>query len=419
MKAIEHYISKHHLFGHQSRIIVAVSGGADSVVLLHILLQLDYDCEVAHCNFHLRGEESERDEAFVRQLCATWNVPLHIKHFDTYQYADEHGISIEMAARDLRYTWFEDLRQAIKADVIAVAHHQNDQAETLLLNLQRGTGLRGLEGMHPKNGTIVRPLLCVSRTFIEDYCTLHHLDYVTDSSNSDITFQRNALRQQLISYTPAQITHIAETAEYMQGYEQLIETYIAEQREKLAHETPDGIEIDIRILHTYPAIEVLLYELLRPYGFKQIKQIYAALKGESGRIFNSNTHTIEIGREYLYIFPIKRKADSVPIIKTESISMPFTYPAADAWEAVLDASVMHKRLTLRHWQEGDWFIPLGMRGKKKLQDFFTDMKLSCHAKDNIWLLCADEDIAWIVGYRIDERYKVKQKDNAIHIIIEK
>ncbi len=415
MKGIAQYIQKHQLFEPENRIIVAVSGGADSIALLHILLQLGYTCEVAHCNFHLRGAESDRDETFVQQVCRDWGVRLHVQHFETTTYAAEHGISIEMAARELRYDWFETLRKERGASVIAVAHHQNDQAETVLLNLQRGTGFRGLEGMHPKNGAIVRPLLGVSRDFIEDYCTLHHLGFVTDSTNTDTTFLRNAIRKRLEVYSPAQIAHIAQTAEHMQGYEQLIRSYVAEKRESIVRENRDGIEIDAKQLLALPAPEIMLYELLREYGFKQIEQIFTALQGEAGRKFYSETHEIEVGRESLSVFPIKRKERFVSIVEMETVSVPITYPATEAWEAIFNGSIAEKKLTLRHWQEGDWFIPLGMKGKKKLQDFFTDMKLSRHEKEQVWLLCADEDIAWVIGYRIDERYKVKAPKKAVRI----
>ncbi len=418
-RTIAQYITHHHLLQAGDKVLVALSGGADSVALLHILTHLGYECQAAHCNFHLRGEESNRDENFVRALCETWGVTLHIKHFDTIRFADENGISIEMAARELRYQWFEALRIEHQLHAIAVGHHQNDQAETVLLNLQRGTGLRGLEGMHAKNGAIIRPLLATSRDFIEDYCTLNHLEYVIDSTNNNPIYQRNAIRQQLQAYSPAQVAHIAQTAERMQGYEAIINTYIEQQKSLLVQTTAQGIEIDIVGLLALPAAETVLYELLREYGFKTTQQIFAALSTQAGKQFRSDTHQAEIGREKIYIFPMKSQDTIVPTVVLEEASKPTIFPSADAHEIYVDGSVAEKHITIRRWKEGDWFIPLGMRGKKKLQDFFTDMKLSRHEKDNIWLLCADDDIVWVIGYRIDDRYKITaQTKTFTHISVQ-
>ena len=268
--------------------MVAVSGGADSVSLLDVLLQAGYTCVAAHCNFHLRGAESDRDEAFVRELCSTKNVPLEVASFDTLSYARTHNVSIEVAARELRYTWFEQVAQQHNCQAIAVAHHQNDQAETVLLNLKRGTGIRGLAGMRPKSTNpmapegvpIVRPLLCTTRDYIEHYMQdKRHLNWVTDSTNSDTSITRNAIREQLRTYTKAEIEHIAQTAEYMQGY--------------------------IDILggkNTREAGVVKLYEELRTYGFAEIEKIYDALeKGEGGKTFTSKTHKARIKKGKLCV----------------------------------------------------------------------------------------------------------------------
>ncbi len=418
-RTIAHYITHHHLLHAGDKVLVALSGGADSVALLHILMQLGYECQAAHCNFHLRGEESNRDESFVRALCAKWSVRLHVQHFDTTLFADENSISIEMAARALRYQWFETLRVEHQLNAIAVGHHQNDQAETVLLNLQRGTGLRGLEGMHAKNGAIIRPLLSTSRDFIEDYCTLHHLEYVTDSTNHNPIYQRNAIRQQLQSYSVSQVAHIAQTAERMQGYEAIVHAYVEQQKRLLVQTTAQGIAIDIAGLLALPAAETVLYEFLREYGFKTTQQIFAALGTQAGKQFYSDTHQAEIGREKIYIFPMKSQDAIVPTVILEETSKPTLFPSAAAHEIYVDGRVAEKHITIRRWQEGDWFIPLGMKGKKKLQDFFTDIKLSRHEKDNIWLLCADDDIVWVIGYRIDDRYKITaQTKTFTHISVQ-
>ena len=285
LRRVTTYIRKHGLLDKQKPVLVAVSGGADSVALLDVLLRAGFDCIAAHCNFHLRGEESDRDEAFVRELCTQNNVPLEIKAFDTLLYARTHKLSVEMAARELRYAWFEVVAREHGCQAVCVAHHQNDQAETLLLNLKRGAGLRGLAGMRPVSTNpmaptglpIVRPLLCTTRDYIEHYLRdKRHMDWVTDSTNSDLSISRNAVREQLKLYTKAEIEHMAQTAEFMQGYIDILEG-------------KDTREAGI----------VRLYEDIREFGFAEIDKIYDALqRGKGGKKFTSKTHqaTIKKGK---------------------------------------------------------------------------------------------------------------------------
>ena len=285
LRRVSTYIRKHGLLTKDRPVLVAVSGGADSVALLDVLLRAGYTCIAAHCNFHLRGEESNRDEVFVRNICSQMNVPLEVTHFDTNAHARALHISIEMAARDLRYAWFDEVARANACQAIAVAHHQNDQAETILLNLKRGAGLRGLAGMRPvsPNPTtpdsvpVVRPLLCTTRDYIEHYLRdKRGLNWVTDSTNSDLTIARNAVRDQLRSYSKSEIEHMAQTAEYMQGYVDILDS-------KNSREA--GI--------------AQLYEEIREYNFAEIDKIYDALqKGEGGKTFTSKTHqaTIKKGK---------------------------------------------------------------------------------------------------------------------------
>ena len=285
LRRVTTYIRKHGLLDKQKPVLVAVSGGADSVALLDVLLRAGYPCVAAHCNFHLRDKESDRDEAFVRELCAQNNVPLEVQSFDTLLYARTHKLSVEMAARELRYAWFESVAREHGCQAVCVAHHQNDQAETLLLNLKRGAGLRGLAGMRPISTNpmaptglpIVRPLLCTTRDYIEHYLRdKRHIDWVTDSTNSDLTISRNAVREQLKLYTKAEIEHMAQTAEFMQGYIDILEGK-----------------------NTREAGVVRLYEDIREFGFAEIDKIYDALqRGEGGKTFTSKTHqaTIKKGK---------------------------------------------------------------------------------------------------------------------------
>lgn len=285
LRRVSTYIRQRELLDKQQPVLVAVSGGADSVALLDVLLRAGYPCIVAHCNFHLRGAESDRDEAFVKDLCAKMGVKLLTTDFETTVYAQEHGVSVEMAARELRYTWFAQIAKEEGCQAVAVAHHQNDQAETLLLNLRRGAGLRGLAGMRPisanpikpESKPIVRPLLCTTRDYIEHYLRdKRGLNWVTDSTNSDTSITRNAIREQLKSYSKAEIEHMAQTAEYMQGYVDILDG-------------KDSREAGI----------VKLYEEIREYGFAEIDKIYDALqRGEGGKTFTSKTHkaTIKKGK---------------------------------------------------------------------------------------------------------------------------
>ena len=285
LRRVSTYIRQRELLSKQQPVLVAVSGGADSVALLDVLLRAGYPCIVAHCNFHLRGAESDRDEAFVKDLCTKMGVKLLTTDFETTVYAQEHGVSVEMAARELRYTWFAQIAEEEGCQAVAVAHHQNDQAETLLLNLRRGAGLRGLAGMRPISANpmkpegkpIVRPLLCTTRDYIEHYLRdKRGLNWVTDSTNSDTSITRNAIREQLKSYSKAEIEHMAQTAEYMQGYVDILDG-------------KDSREAGI----------VKLYEEIREYGFAEIDKIYDALqRGEGGKTFTSKTHkaTIKKGK---------------------------------------------------------------------------------------------------------------------------
>ncbi len=417
------FIKKHNLLSDRhSRVLVALSGGADSVALLHILWQLGYPCRAAHCNFHLRGKESDRDEQFVKALCETWHIPLHVTHFETNEYAREKGISIEMAARELRYEWFEELRKEQNCEAIAVAHHQNDQAETLLLNLLRGTGLRGLEGMHAKQSFVIRPLLSSTRQHIVDYLHVQQIDFVEDSTNTDTVFQRNAIRQQLQQCSEAQVTHIANTCHILQDYEKLINAYTKQLRKSVVRQTKQGLSIDIPKLMTLPAPNVLLYEWLRPYGFPQTKQIFAALTKEAGKCFYADNYVATIDRNKLLITRQQQEADKTPEL---CMSIRDRYPMEvylhpQAMEALFDARISEKTLTIRHYRAGDKFAPLGMIGKKKVADFLQDMKVPTIEKKKVWVMCADKEIVWVIGYRIADTYKITDQTKQIaHIRINK
>ena len=430
------YINRYNLLAESDKVILALSGGIDSMVLADLLLKAKVEFVAAHCNFHLRGEESDGDEKFVRDYAERNGIQCFVKHFETEKYAAEQGVSIEMAARDLRYAWFEELRQQLGYDKIAVAHHADDQAETFFINLFRGAGLNGLKGMKPQNGMIIRPLLWASREQIRKYAVENQILWREDHTNAESVYLRNKIRNQLL---PAfDELH----AEARQGLYKSLEHLAAENelyRELLQEKLGQIIEYNGDIQRIpYSAFLIqhssfqLLFEWLRQYGFNtdQCHFIYDALGSSVGNQYCSPTHCVVIGRNELQLSEIKAKTDDeiqIQIGDEEIISpvhLRFSRFEKNAdfiidkssEVAQLDFDKIQFPLILRHWHHGDRFHPLGMKGSKLLSDFFVDQKFTEWQKRNVWLLVsADGDILWVVGYRIDERYKVSISTKTIFL----
>ncbi|MDR1883597.1 MAG: tRNA lysidine(34) synthetase TilS [Prevotella sp.] len=420
---VEQYIARNELLSGGEKIIVGVSGGADSVALLDILHSFRLECVVAHCNFHLRGGESNRDAFFVEELCKKYGLKYERIDFDTETHAAINSVSIEMAARELRYNWFEQLRVIHMADKIAVAHHRDDSAETVLLNLIRGTGIRGLTGIAPMNGYIIRPLLCLSRDEIVEYLKKRRLSFVEDSTNSEDLYARNKIRLNVIpvleTINPSAKESINKTAKHLAQVANIYYLYMAQAKAGIFADN----KINTTILVQYPEPEAILFELLSPYGFNSatIKRISESITSRPGKIFYSETHELLKDREYLIL---KKKdtlaVESYNIRKEESV---LSHPIHLKIERTLingnllidkdknvicvDANKLNYPLTLRKWRQGDWFIPLGMKGKKKVSDYFTDQKFSLFDKKAAWLLCSGDDLVWIVGHRSDDRFKIR------------
>ena len=428
---VERFIQRHGLLTGKRLVLVGLSGGADSVALLGVLVRLGYPCRALHCNFHLRGAESDRDEAFARQFADSLGVPFLKVDFDTRGYAAIHQESIEMAARSLRYRWFEEQRQAFDAEAIAVAHHRDDSVETLLMNLLRGSGIRGLGGIRPRNGQVVRPLLAVSRAEIEEWLRVQGWDYVTDSSNLSDAYTRNFIRLRVLplleQLNPAARETIARSAAHLSAAEQLY-AYTVEEARKAVFITADSLSIEA--LMRYPSPETLLYEWLRPLGFSRIVvgELFESLTGLSGKQFYSATHQVLKDRDRLYIAPLQEPSAWQPIeipVATGELTQPLRLSfqlmehtsdfqlerASDT--AYFDAEKLPGRLTLRLPQTGDWFVPFGMRGRKKLSDFFADQKMNRWEKLRQPLLCAGESIVWVVGRRADDRFRVGEETKMI------
>lgn len=402
-------------------VLVALSGGADSVALLRALLATGCECHAAHCNFHLRGEESMRDERFVRDLCQQLNVPLTVKDFDVDAYQQEHGGSVEMACRALRYSWFEQERQRLGCDVIAVAHHADDQVETFFLNLLRGTGLRGLSGMRSLNGRIWRPLLGVTREEILDYLSSIGQDHVDDSTNAENDYRRNRLRNIVLPVIRQQ---------FPQSRERIIGTMDNLQRDyellaQMACEAlPDERHFDSTMICNHPQGATLLYHRIRDLGFNRhqcVQAVTAAQQGHSGSHFIGDGYILHVNRKTLDIEPThETESIEIPIdlsqdlqhpihISISSNNAPFSALMCDGKNKVaFDKALMAcNHVVLRHWREGDRFKPFGIHGSKLVSDLFNDLKLNHDAKASAWLLEADGDILWVLGLRASALYPVK------------
>ncbi|MDE5639648.1 MAG: tRNA lysidine(34) synthetase TilS [Odoribacter sp.] len=425
-ESIQDFLKKNNI-PREAGFIIAVSGGADSIALLHAFRFLNLKIAALHCNFHLRGEESDRDEQFVRHFCDNYGIEVSVQHFDTKSYAREKGISIEMAARELRYTWFQEMKQKKQMDYIVTGHQADDVAETLFINLCRGTGIKGVGGIKPVNGDILRPLLPCSREEILLYLKNNQLDFRNDSSNESLDFMRNIIRHKIIpvckEINPSFLNTLRENCKAFREAGALYAYSIEQLRKEVVEYKTDEILIHISKTMETPAPNALLFELLQPYGFNkhQVSDILNSHLASPGKIFESKDYILTRGRTYWRIFKHKKqygiplcieKAGTYQIgeqrIRFEL--MPRTalssIPTAP-YIACLDAGKIKFPLHIRHWEKGDKFCPLGMHQlKKKVSDFFNDQKFSAKQKEECLLLLSENKIAWVIGYRTDERFKI-------------
>ena len=420
-KRVQKYIEEKNLFGLKDKLLVALSGGADSVALLRVLLSLGYTCECAHCNFHLRAEESNRDERFVRALCEKHSVPLHVVHFETEAYAREHHLSIEMAARSLRYEWFEQLRAERNAAVIAVAHHRDDNVETFLLNLIRGTGIDGLKGIACKNGRVVRPLLQENRGQILEYLIKMGQDYVTDSTNLQDEYMRNKIRLNILPLMKELNPSVMETIQDTSFRLSEVANIYHQNREEVLKQHVSVSSMALKTLRISDVLNdvapvSLLHELLFPLGFNssQIMDIHRCLLvPQSGKRFRSKEWEVIRDRDELLIDRIVIE-ESFPELRMEEVERiaDFVIPK-DKHIACLDADKVCHPLNLRKWQVGDKFVPFGMTGKKKVSDYLTDKKFSLLQKERQWVVSSGEDIVWLVNERTDNRFRITEKTTRV------
>lgn len=410
------------------RLLLAISGGIDSMVLLHLFQALPYEIAVAHCNFSLRDQESDADAGFVAQFCQTQKIRHFATRFDTKAYAEAQKLSIQLAARELRYNWFQRLLDEEGFDYLLTAHHLDDTLETFLINLTRGTGLEGLTGIPGQNGKIVRPLLLFSRSAIENYAQTNQIDWREDSSNASDKYLRNRLRHQVVpvlkELNPNFLNGFQDTLMHLQQTETLVQDAVEKMYKNVVTEKSGQLQIAVEKLKLLPNYKAYLYQWLKSYGFTAWEDIYNLVEAQSGKQVFSDRYRLLKDREFLLLEKQKKQTEQYLEI-TEGQEVPLDqgilkmYPVTnvtdneDSKVIFVDKDKLKLPLILRKWEEGDYFYPFGMTGKKKLSKYFKDEKFSLIDKENCWLLCSGAEIVWVVGKRADRRFTIEQTTNTI------
>jgi len=433
------HIDTNFSFLKNKKLLIAISGGVDSVVLTHLLNQLNFDVALAHCNFRLRGNASNLDEAFVQNLAKILQNNYYVTTFETEIYAIKNKISIQMAARDLRYTWFDQLIKKQDFDYLLTAHHADDNLETFLINLSRGTGLEGLTGIPAINNQLIRPLLPFTRKEIETFANNNNISWQEDLSNAETKYLRNKLRHDVIpllkEITPNLLESFAKTIEHLKGSKQIVRDRIHEIKKEVTIATDKNLKFKIRNLKSLNNPKAYLFEILNSYGFTEWDDVLNLLEAQSGKQVFSKTHRLIKDREYLildkinieHLLNIYKINESDTNFKVQNLKFKIQNSSWNDFKDLekndknviyIDKSLLTFPLTVRKWGKGDYFYPLGMRGKKKLSKYFKDEKLSVLDKENIWLLCSNNDIVWVINHRQDERFKIiKSTKNILKIEI--
>lgn len=433
LQLMQQFAQQHNVLRKGDQVLVAVSGGLDSVTLLHLLTQLPLRLGVAHCNFGLRGAESDADEELVKSLAKQYGLPFYHTLFDTESYAKKNGISTQMAARELRYQWLDQVRKENGFHFLAVAHHKNDNAETLLLNLVKGTGIAGLSGMAVKNGHIIRPMLDLTREQIKAYAELKGLTWREDASNASNKYQRNSIRNQVIpllqEINPNLLETLGEEIQRFKDTEDIYQKGLTYYRGKLLDKRKDGIYIAIKKLATYPAKRSILFEILRDFGFNaaDVDDMLGALDSTEAKQFVSATHRVVKDRDFLILCELATDALSPVVI--EKFSKPTKlghaqlkyhvqpakgYQILDkSYVAAIDQDKLELPLVLRPWKQGDYFYPLGLNKKKKVNRFLMDQKLGTLEKERTLILTSGDHVVWVVGQRMDHRFRVTEHTKTV------
>lgn len=430
------YIRKNNLFKRQDRLLLAVSGGIDSMVMSHLFIKLGTDIGIAHCNFCLRANESDKDEELVKNFAFQNRIPFYSIRFNTKEHAAKNGISVQMAARDLRYEWFKKIRLENHFDLVAVAHNLNDKIETMLINLTRGTGLTGLAGMKPSGNGIIRPLLFASRQKIAEYCYDNHIDFREDKSNAETKYTRNKIRHLVIpilkEINPSVEETLNETAEKLSGIDEIVSGYIEGIRSQISKIKGTATFFDIEKLKKYQKSKALIFELFSPYGItgSATGDLLRLMTGKTGKQIFTKTCRILRNRDELIVSPLVTNSqenykinDVEDLLKVPGIKSAGIISAGAGYGiprkrsvASIDSEKIRFPLIIRGWKRGDFFYPLGMKQKKKLSDYFIDRKYSLIKKENTLILESEGKIVWIIGERIDDRFKVTESTSKILLI---
>lgn len=430
------FIAENNLVKAGDKVLLAVSGGIDSMVMTHLFLQTDIKIGIAHCNFSLRGSDSDADNDLVRLFAAEHNIPFYTRLFDTKLFARKNGLSIQMAARELRYKWFEEIRIEYGYDSIAVAHNLNDNIETLLINLTRGTGIAGLTGMRPTVNNIIRPLLFATRAVIKAYCIQNSIVYREDKSNADTKYIRNKIRHLIIpvlrEINPSIESTLNDTAERFVGINEIVSEYISELRERVSEEESEIVTFNISLLKEYLSNKTVIFELFKPFGISsvQLNDLLQVVDGKTGGQIFTDTHRIIKNRNELIV--IHEVAEDERIYLLENIDDFLKVPGiasagyipvdgtfeipSDPFNACVDAEKILFPLVIRKWKPGDHFYPLGMKQKKKLSDYFIDNKYSIIDKESKLILESDGNIVWIIGDRLDNRFRITRSTKTALLI---
>ena len=411
----------------KQKFLLACSGGLDSVVLTHLCHEAKLDFALAHCNFNLRGNESNEDETFVQNLAKDLNRKLFLTNFDTVSYASNNKVSIEMAARELRYAWFAEIMKENRLETLVTAHHADDNLETFIINLSRGTGIEGLRGIPSKTSIIARPLFPFSRNQIKAFAKKEALKWREDSTNQETVHLRNKIRHEVVprlkELHPTFLENFKMTQSYLSDSSQMLSDYVALLKSDLFEIEDDFIRIPIEKIRRLQPQKTYLYALLHEYGFKAWDDINDLLTSISGKEVRSLTHRLVRDRGYLLLEELKVKEELRFLIRQESneIVKPLKLMISEV-DAIgetsenilyLDKSTLKYPLVVRNWKKGDYFYPFGMVGKKKLSKYFKDEKIDIISKEKQWLLCSGDEIVWVIGKRSDNRYKVLENTKNI------
>ncbi|PWI29714.1 tRNA lysidine(34) synthetase TilS [Flavobacteriaceae bacterium LYZ1037] len=430
LKAFQNHIEQNLKFLREAKVLIAISGGLDSVILTHLCKDLKLNISLAHCNFNLRGNESDADEEFVLQLAEDLELEVFVENFDTETFAKDHKLSTQMAARALRYHWFQELAEQLQFDYILTAHHADDNLETFLINLSRGTGLEGLTGIPEINGKVIRPLLNFSREELETYALENKIAWTEDSSNASTKYLRNKLRHDVIpvlkEINPHLLQNFQKTQTYLQDSRVIVEDRIEQVLEKVVVRMSENeIHFSISNIKTLTNPKAYLYEILKEYHFTEWQDIVDLLEAQTGKQVLSKSHRLLKNRDELILSHIRSGdllksiviAQETKNVKTALGNLVFeiteSLDTSSKSTIYVDKDLLKYPLTVRKWEKGDYFYPFGMENKKKLSKFFKDEKFSMLEKENTWLLCSNNDVVWVMNHRADNRFKTTNNTKSI------